>query len=115
VVYVISTTGQLVCVARDSGQVYWVQDLNAAPPVNTTRGRRRKAPKAPKKAYWSGPILASGRLIIVSSNGDLQARDPKTGDVQRTIRLGSPAMQSPIAAGDMLYLVTEKAELIAFR
>ena len=115
VVYVISTAGQLVCVARESGQVYWVQDLNAAPPANTTRGRRRKAPKTPKKAYWSGPVLASGRLIMVSSNGDLQSRDPKTGDLQRTIRLGSPAMQSPIAAGDMLYLVTEKAELIAFR
>jgi outer membrane protein assembly factor BamB len=115
VVYIVSTTGQLVCVARESGQVYWVQDLNAAPPANTTRGRRRKAPKQPKRAYWSGPVLASGRLILVSSNGDLQARDPKTGDVQRTIRLGAPAMQSPIAAGDMLYLVTEKAELIAFR
>jgi outer membrane protein assembly factor BamB len=117
VVYVISTTGQLVCVARDSGQIYWVQDLNAPPPANTltTRGRRRKQPKAPKKAYWSGPILASNRLIMVSSNGDLQARDPKTGDLQRTIRLGAPAMQPPIAAGDMLYLVTDKAELIAIR
>lgn len=117
VVYVISTTGQLVCVARDSGQIYWVQDLNAAAPVNTltTRGRRRKQPKAPKKAYWSGPILASNRLIMVSSNGDLEARDPKTGDLQRTIRLGAPAMQPPIAAGDMLYLVTDKAELIAIR
>jgi outer membrane protein assembly factor BamB len=117
VVYVISTTGQLVCVARDSGQIYWVQDLNAPPPANTltTRGRRRKPPKAPKKAYWSGPILASNRLIMVSSNGDLEARDPKTGDLQRTIRLGAPAMQPPIAAGDMLYLVTDKAELIAIR
>jgi outer membrane protein assembly factor BamB len=117
VVYVISTTGQLVCVARDSGQIYWVQDLNAPPPTNTltTRGRRRKAPKAPKKAYWSGPILASNRLIMVSSNGDLEARDPKTGDLQRTIRLGAPAMQPPIAAGDMLYVVTDKAELIAIR
>ncbi len=117
VVYVISTTGQLVCVARESGQIYWVQDLNGAAPVNTltTRGRRRKQPKAPKKAYWSGPILASNRLIMVSSNGDLEARDPKTGDLQRTIRLGAPAMQSPIAAGDMLYVVTDKAELIAIR
>ena len=117
VVYVISTAGVLVCVARESGQVYWVQDLNAAPPTNTltTRGRRRKAPKAPKKAYWSGPVLASNRLIMVSSNGDLEARDPKTGDLQRTIRLGAPAMQPPIAAGDMLYVVTDKAELIAIR
>jgi outer membrane protein assembly factor BamB len=117
VVYVISTAGQLVCVARDSGQVYWVQDLNAPPPTNTltTRGRRRKQPKAPKKAYWSGPILASNRLIVVSSNGDLRALDPKTGDTQRTIKLGAPAMQTPIAAGNMLYVVTEKAELIAIR
>ena len=117
VVYIISTTGQLVCVARDSGQIYWVQDLNAPPPTNTltTRGRRRKQPKAPKKAYWTGPILASNRLIVVSSNGDLRALDPKTGDVQRTIRLGAPAMQTPIAAGNMLYVVTEKAELIAIR
>jgi outer membrane protein assembly factor BamB len=117
VVYVISTTGQLVCVARDNGQIYWVQDLNAPPPVNTltSRGRRRKQPKAPKKAYWSGPILASNRLIMVSSNGDLEARDPKTGDLQRTIRLGAPAMQPPIAAGDMLYVVTDRAELIAIR
>lgn len=117
VVYIISTTGQLVCVARDSGQVYWVQDLNAAPPQNTltTRGRRRRPPKAPKKAFWAGPMLASNRLIVVSSNGDLEARDPKTGDLQRTIRLGAPAMQTPIAAGDMLYVVTEKAELVALR
>ena len=118
VVYIISTTGQLVCVARDSGQIYWVQDLNAPPPTNTltTRGRRRRAQsKAPKKAYWTGPILASNRLIVVSSNGDLRALDPKTGDVQRTIRLGAPAMQTPIAAGNMLYVVTEKAELIAIR
>ena len=78
VVYIISTNGQLVCVARDSGQVYWSQDLNALPPANTltAKGRRKKKPKAPKKAFWAGPILASNRLIVVSSNGDLEARDP---------------------------------------
>ena len=39
------------------------------------------------------------------------------GDVieQRTVRLGAPAMQPPIAAGDMLYVVTDRAELIAIR
>jgi outer membrane protein assembly factor BamB len=115
VVYIVSEQGQLICVARESGQVYWQQDLNAAPaPVTSRRGRVRKV-KAPKKAYWSGPILVSNHLIVVSSNGDLQTRDPKTGVVERTLKLGAPAMQPPIAAGDMLYLVTEKAELIAFR
>jgi outer membrane protein assembly factor BamB len=111
VVYIVSEAGQLICVARESGQIYWEQDLNA----QRLPTRRNRKPKKVKKAYWSGPILASNRLIVVSSNGDLEARDPKTGALERTIRLGAPAMQPPIAAGDMLYLVTEKAELIAFR
>jgi outer membrane protein assembly factor BamB len=113
VVYIISTTGQLVCIARENGQIYWVQDLNAAPP--TPKGKNKKKPKAPKKAYWSGPVLVSNRLILVSSNGDLEARDPKTGALLRTVKLGAPSMLSPIAAGGLLYVVTEKAELIAFR
>jgi outer membrane protein assembly factor BamB len=102
VVYVVSQTGQLICIARESGQIYWIQDLNF---------KRKKK----DIAYWSGPILASGRLIVVSSKGELQARDPKTGAVQRTLRIGPPMMQPPIAAGDMLYLVDEKAELVAIR
>jgi outer membrane protein assembly factor BamB len=115
VVYIVSETGQLICAARESGQVYWEQDLNGLPPVTTTRRGKVRQVKKPKKAYWSGPILASNHLIVVSSNGDLESRDPKTGVLERTVKLGSPAMQPPIAAGDMLYLVTEKAELIAFR
>jgi outer membrane protein assembly factor BamB len=115
VVYIVSESGQLICVARESGQVYWQQDLNAPPPITTTRrGKPRRAKKV-KKAYWAGPILASNQLILVSSNGDLEARDPHTGAVEKIIKLGSPAMQSPIAAGSMLYVVTEKAELIAIR
>jgi outer membrane protein assembly factor BamB len=111
VVYIVSEGGQLICIARESGQIYWEQQLNAA----RLPTRRNPKPKQPKKAFWSGPVLASNRLIVVSSNGDLEARDPKTGALERTIKLGAAAMQPPIAAGDMLYVVTEKAELIAFR
>ena len=115
VVYIVSESGQLICVARESGQVYWQQDLNAPELVTTTRrGRRARQPKV-KNAYWSGPVLASNHLILVSSNGDLESRDPHTGVLERTVRLGAPAMQPPIAAGDILYVVTEKAELIALR
>ncbi len=115
VVYIVSETGQLICIARESGQVYWQQDLNAAPLVTTTRRGRVRKPKTPKPAFWSGPFMASNHLILVSSNGDMEQRDPHTGVLERSIKLGSAAMQPPIAAGDMLYLVTEKAELIAFR
>ena len=111
VVYIVSEGGQLICIARESGQIYWEQELNAA----RLPTRRNPKPKQPKKAFWSGPVLASNRLILVSSNGDLEARDPKTGALERTVKLGAAAMQTPIAAGDTLYVVTEKAELIALR
>ncbi len=101
VVYIVSQSGQLVCISRDSGGVYWIVDLN-------TR-------KASGNTYWFGPVLANNRLILASSRGDLQARDPKTGALIKTLRTGAPMMQPPIAAGGLLYVVNEKAELVAIR
>ena len=101
VVYIVSQTGQLVCASRDSGGVYWIVDLNAKAGKNT--------------AYWSGPVLASGRLILTSSKGEIRALDPKTGAQVGSLKVGVPMMQPPIAAGGLLYVVDEKAELVAIR
>jgi len=103
VVYATDTSGVVVCASRDSGQIYWVYDLN-------------KTAKKPKdRAVWSGPMIASNRLIEVSSKGEAVALDPKTGVVQKTLRLGSDALMNPIAVGDNLYVATENADLIAIR
>ncbi len=102
VVYVIDQTGQVICAARESGQVYWITDLNA--------GLKRK-----QRAYWSSPLLASGRLITVSSKGEAAAIDGKTGQVVRRVRLNAPALLGPIAVNGAVYVLTEAAQLIAFR
>jgi len=102
VVYVIDDSGQAICVARESGQVYWIHDLNA--------GAKKK-----QRAYWSTPILASNRLITVSSKGEAVALNPKTGALDRTLRLGADAMMGPIAVNGTVYVVSESAQLIAIR
>ena len=102
VVYVVDLAGEVICVARDSGQVYWIRDLNA--------GLKKK-----KRSYWSSPVLASNRLITVSSKGEVVAIDPKTGAIERRLRLGSDALIGPIALDGMIYIVTETAQLIAIR
>ena len=102
VVYIVSQSGQLVCVSRESGGVYWIAELNGG-----TGGK--------SGTYWFGPVLADNRLILASSKGDIQARDPKTGALIKTLRTGAPMMQPPIAAGGLLYVVNEKAELVAIR
>jgi outer membrane protein assembly factor BamB len=103
VVYVTDTAGDVICVAREGGQVYWITDLN-------------KNVKKPKdRAMFSGPVLASNRLLVVSTKGLLVALDPKTGAVQRSIKIGSGGLLSPIAANGYLYVATEGADLIAIR
>ncbi|MEI9965939.1 MAG: PQQ-binding-like beta-propeller repeat protein [Caulobacteraceae bacterium] len=102
VVFLISQAGEVVCASRENGQVYWITDLN--------KGLKRK-----KRSLWFGPVLASGRLIAVSDKGKAIALDPKTGKVQTSLNLGGDALISPIAMNGTLYLVTEKADLIAIR
>jgi outer membrane protein assembly factor BamB len=102
VVYVVDQVGQVICVSRESGQVFWIRDLNA--------GRKKK-----QRAYWSSPILASGRLITMSSKGEATAINPKTGAVLATIKIGAPVLIGPIAVGGMLYAVTDTAQLVAIR
>ena len=102
VVYVVDQSGQVICVARDSGQVYWIRDLNA--------GLKKK-----KRAYWSTPLLARDRLILMSSKGEALALNPKTGATVGSLRLGSDALIGPIAVNGMVYAVTEGAQLIAIR
>ncbi len=112
VVFVVDQTGQVICVSRDSGQLYWLTDLNA--PGLKGKGKNAKPGKR-SRDLWSSPILANGRLISVSSKGEAVAIDAKTGAVQRRLKIGDDALLGPIAAGDMIYVATQKADLIAIR
>ena len=102
VVYVVAQSGEVICVSRDSGQVYWIRDLNA--------GLKKK-----KRSYWSSPLLASNRLITLSSKGVALALNPKTGATLATLHLGSDALLGPMAVGGMIYAVTEGGQLVAIR
>jgi outer membrane protein assembly factor BamB len=102
VVYVVDQSGEVICVSRDSGQVYWIRDLN--------EGLKKK-----KRAYWSSPLLAGNRLITLSNKGVALALNPKTGATVATLRLGSEALMGPIAVNGMIYAVTESGQLVAIR
>lgn len=113
VVYVLSQSGELIAVSRDSGQAYWIKDLN--------EGRTRKEGgflgigDRTVRPIWAGPVLASNRLVVVNSEGQAVALDPKTGEVQKTLKLGGPAFLAPSAVGGRLYVVTDEGQLVAIR
>ena len=113
VVYVVSKAGELTVVNRDSGQVYWTRDLN--------EGRIRKEGgflgfgAKTVRPVWSGPILASNRLVLVNSDGEIVAFDPKTGVQQSSLKLGAAAYIAPAAYNGALYVLTDKGQLVSIR
>ena len=102
VVYATDQNGKVICIARDTGQVYWIKDLNA--------GVKKK-----QRAVYSGPVLAADHLVLVDSLGRLIALNPKTGARQAMLKLGSPAFLNPIGVNGTLYVLSEGGDLIAIR
>ncbi|NBB53355.1 PQQ-binding-like beta-propeller repeat protein [Rhizobium sp. CRIBSB] len=113
VVYVVSKTGTLTVINRQTGQVYWTRDLN--------EGRVRQEGgflgffDRTVRPIWSGPILASNRLVLVNSEGEAVAFNPKTGELLTTLRLGGPAYIAPSAYNGLLYVLTDDGDLVAIR
>ena len=113
VVYVVSKAGELTVVNRESGQVYWTRDLNEG--RVRTEGGILGFGKRTVRPTWSGPILASNRLVLVNSDGEAVAFDPKTGAQQSTVNLGAAAYIAPAAYNGALYVLTDKGELVSIR
>jgi len=106
-VFLVSDQGELLRVDRGSGAVLWRAGL---PYFERENPRRRLAVHA---NY--GPVLAGGRLIVVSDDGRLRAFDPADGALLGTLALGAGAAADPVVAGGTLYVITEDGRLSAFR
>jgi outer membrane protein assembly factor BamB len=67
----------------------------------------------PGSTRWSGPVLAGGKLWLVSGNGLLVGANARTGQVTTQTDLGTPVFVSPVVAGGRMYILADNAELIA--
>jgi outer membrane protein assembly factor BamB len=93
-VFVVDTSGQLLAITRREGKVGWTVKL---PGSNT----------------WSGPTLAGGILWLVSNKGHLLSVEATTGRIISHQDLGAPVYVAPVVAGGRMYVLTDKARLIA--
>jgi outer membrane protein assembly factor BamB len=115
VVFVVSRDGQLICAARETGQIYWMRNLNEGYKVKKRGGVFGIGGRTPPRPVWSSPILANDRVIVAGSTGQLVAVKAKTGEIERKVSLGGPTLIGPIALGSMIYVVTDKGQLVALR
>ncbi len=103
--FVMGVEAQIACISAQTGQLVWVQDLP----------KYRKVKKKKGRITYSGPLIASGRVVAASSTGDLIAFDPQTGLETDRLKLGGAVYIEPIAIQDKLIVLTDEGRLIAIR
>jgi outer membrane protein assembly factor BamB len=108
-VFFVSDRNQLVRLNAETGATIWVVDLPGY--VETRRPNKRR-----DAAYANmGPIMAGGRLMVASSDGKLRAFNPTDGALLEEVAIPGGATTRPVVAGNTLYVVSKKGELIAYR
>ena len=104
-IYLITTDAEVLALSRRDGRIRWVTQLP----------RFRKPAERSGRITWSGPVLASDRLILVSSLGLAVAISPYTGEMLGEIKLPGGAMVAPVLADETLYVLTDDGDLVAYR
>jgi len=104
-IFMLTNEAEIAAISRDDGRVYWVTSLP-----------RFTDPKSKDQPIiWNGPLLASDRLIVAGSNGEIQAISPYTGKFLGKIDMPSGVSVPPVIANQTLYFLTDNATLVAYR
>jgi outer membrane protein assembly factor BamB len=132
VVFAFSRGGELIATSRDKGTRLWARDIAGSQmpwvagdalfvvdvsgkliALNRKDGKIRWITQLPGSGVWSGPVLGGGKLWLASSKGELVSVDASTGTISTQADIGAPVLIPPVVAEGRLYVLTDKAKLIA--
>jgi outer membrane protein assembly factor BamB len=105
-IYLLTTRNEMACLLRENGRIRWVSPL----PRLTDPDDPASTPIA-----WTGPILVGDRLLIAGSNREALTMSPYNGEILGRLDLPGPVLVPPVAAGGMVYILTEDTQLLAYR
>lgn len=105
--FMVNDEARLVRLEADTGAVIWSVEM---PYFEAEKIKKRKAIVA-----HYGPVLAGGRLWVASSDGLLSAYSPTDGSLTYQTALPGGAASQPAVAGGVMYVVTTKGQVVAFR
>lgn len=105
--FLVNDEAELVRLDAATGEVIWAVPM---PYFTKEKIQRRKGIYA-----HYGPVLAGGRVMVVSSDGFLRVFNPEDGALTHTAEIPGGAATLPAVAGGTLYVVGGNGQLHAFR
>lgn len=106
-VFVVNDENRLVRLDAATGAEIWAVDM---PYFIKGKAKKRKA-----IVPHFGPVLAGGRLVVASGDGELRLFNPVDGALVGGAEVPGGAASAPVLAGGVLYVVSAKGQLHAFR
>ncbi len=103
--FALTSDAEIACLNRADGRILWVQEL--------PRFSDEKKKKGP--IVWTGPILASDRLIVGGSHGQALAVSPYTGQIIGREEMPDGVAVAPVVADGSVYFLANDADLVAYR
>lgn len=103
--FVVTNNNEAVALDAKTGKVLWVTQLQMWKDAEDRTGR----------IVWAGPVLASDRLIVASSHGKLVSLSPYSGEVLGSLAASDGVTIPPAVAQDTMFLLTNDADLVAYR
>ncbi|TVQ56307.1 MAG: hypothetical protein EA355_07640 [Rhodobacteraceae bacterium] len=103
--FLIDDTGRLMRLAAGTGETLWVTEL----PAYRDPARRRGV------ITYAGPVVASDRVWVTSSAGELLAFNPATGEPLGSAPIPGGSITGPVVANGVLYVLSDRGTLHAFR
>lgn len=104
-IFVLTNDSEVVCLTRDEGKVRWAVDLPGY----------ENAAKKSDPIQWAGPVMGGGQLIVLSSTGVAMWLSPQDGTSPWQTTMSNKGFLGPVIAGNTLYLLTDDANLSAYR
>ncbi len=103
--YLLTNDSELTAVEARSGRVVWVTPLqNWEDPSDKDN-----------RILWTGPALASDRLIVAGSHGEALSISPYTGQILGREEMPAGVTIAPVISDGTLYFLTDDADLVAYR
>jgi outer membrane protein assembly factor BamB len=104
-IFTLTDDARLLAIARNTGRIRWITQLE--------RWREPEDREGP--IFWTGPVLASNRLWIASSQGEVRSVDVQTGEHTLFTELNDPVSLPPIVANNTLYILDDSGRITAWR
>jgi len=107
VAYIVSLDSELIAIDIENGQIIWKEVLQSLEDMSD---------KSSKPVMWFGPVLANNKLWLTNSMGSLISYDAITGkEDYKKEEFESSFSLPPIIAKQILYVLSDDGDIIAFK